>query len=324
MRRTAGYAIWSASLRRQGPSSLPRPAPAPKPGPSNSNSGNRKNPQSYDPADPTSTGRPADRASSSKWPRREAASDFRRTNSRRPPSSGSSRRSPSTSRDRPSAAWPSWARRNTPSRSTPSPPKPKAKDEKPEKKAKAGTKKEAEKPKKDSAAAKPEEKTRQDGRSAQDESDCLQPALLRLQSQRRSHGRQGRRSGTPSSRLFAIAATQSYAQIQFPRVDVTIDAGGTPMKYAFFLSGYVISSADFSYASISLNTAVLREGDITLEGKKHHVVLIDFNSNGRFDDEIKIRRERLRPQRATLSRAGRHAVDRPRSPAAWVTIRLTT
>ena len=34
-------------------------------------------------------------------------------------------------------------------------------------------------------------------------------------------------------------------------------------------------------------------------GKKQHVVLIDFNSNGRFDDEIKINDER--PARPTAS-----------------------
>jgi hypothetical protein len=35
-----------------------------------------------------------------------------------------------------------------------------------------------------------------------------------------------------------------------------------------------------------LNSAVYREGHITLDGKKHHVVLVDYNSNGRFDDEF--------------------------------------
>jgi hypothetical protein len=37
-----------------------------------------------------------------------------------------------------------------------------------------------------------------------------------------------------------------------------------------------------------MSSAICREGDITLEGKKHHVVLLDYNSNGRFDDEMKI------------------------------------
>ena len=103
----------------------------------------------------------------------------------------------------------------------------------------------------------------------------------------------------------------SYAQFQFPRVDVTIDADGTPMKYAFFLSGYVMSTADFGYASVSINAAVLREGDITLEGKKHHVVLIDFNSNGRFDDETTVNNDASGPNGQLYCRARRHAVDRP-------------
>jgi hypothetical protein len=80
----------------------------------------------------------------------------------------------------------------------------------------------------------------------------------------------------------------SFAQYQFPRVDVTIDVDGTPVDYAFFLTGYVNASRDFSYAIAQFNSAAYREGDITLDGKKRHVVLIDNNSNGRFDDENKI------------------------------------
>ena len=45
--------------------------------------------------------------------------------------------------------------------------------------------------------------------------------------------------------------------------------------------------AEVQHASIQLNAAAYREGEITLAGKKHHVVLVDFNSNGRFDDQIK-------------------------------------
>ncbi len=80
----------------------------------------------------------------------------------------------------------------------------------------------------------------------------------------------------------------TYRQFEFPRVDVTIDVDGTPVDYAFFLKGYVNSSGDFSYAGVQINSAAYREGDITLDGKTRHVVLIDFNSNGRFDDEYKI------------------------------------
>ncbi len=84
---------------------------------------------------------------------------------------------------------------------------------------------------------------------------------------------------------------QSYSQFQFPRIDVTIDAEGTKLDYSFFLTGRGMVSPDYSYASVSLSAAAYRQGDITLEGKKHRVVLIDFNSNGRFDDQIRIRKD---------------------------------
>jgi hypothetical protein len=81
---------------------------------------------------------------------------------------------------------------------------------------------------------------------------------------------------------------QSYSFFQFPRVDLTIDDEGTKLDYSFFVQGQGVSSPDFSYVSMSLNAAAYREGDITVDGKKRHVVLVDFNSNGRFGDEIKI------------------------------------
>ena len=70
-----------------------------------------------------------------------------------------------------------------------------------------------------------------------------------------------------------------------PRIDVEIDVGGTKMDYSFSLLGYSDSSRDSCNAWISLTSAAYRDGEVTLEGKKHHLALIDFNSNGRFDDE---------------------------------------
>jgi hypothetical protein len=81
---------------------------------------------------------------------------------------------------------------------------------------------------------------------------------------------------------------QSYAQLSFPRLDVSIDADGTPMESAIFFSGYMNSSPDWGLVGIQINAGAYREGEITLEGKKRKVVLIDFNSNGRFDDETKV------------------------------------
>jgi hypothetical protein len=117
---------------------------------------------------------------------------------------------------------------------------------------------------------------------------------------------------------FAFGAGQSYVQLQFPRIDVTLDVEGTPVQYAFFLQGMVQTSSSFSYASISLNAAAYREGDITLEGKKRHVVLLDFNSNGRFDDEIKINKNIVTPNRQLYPEQGDRLLIDPNASSAML------
>lgn len=74
----------------------------------------------------------------------------------------------------------------------------------------------------------------------------------------------------------------------FPRVDVTIEAEGTKIVYAFAFHVRSQTTSEFSYASASLSAAAYREGEITLEGKKRQITLVDFNSNGRFDDVLTI------------------------------------
>ena len=80
----------------------------------------------------------------------------------------------------------------------------------------------------------------------------------------------------------------SYVSFSFPQVDLTVDAGGTPVEYSFTMRGYMNAQKEFSYAGVQLYAAAYREGNITLDGKEHHLVLIDFNSNGRYDDQIAV------------------------------------
>jgi len=75
----------------------------------------------------------------------------------------------------------------------------------------------------------------------------------------------------------------------FPRIDLTLDAGGTRFEYSFSLRAYAYGSEQFRYVSGQINSAAYREGKITLNGKQRRLVLIDFNSNGRFDDAFKVR-----------------------------------
>jgi hypothetical protein len=83
--------------------------------------------------------------------------------------------------------------------------------------------------------------------------------------------------------------TSSYASREFPRVDLTIDVEGTKAPYAFRLSVYSRASTSYSYAYVSLYSAAYREGTITVNGKPRNIVLLDYNSNGRFDDEFGVR-----------------------------------
>jgi hypothetical protein len=96
----------------------------------------------------------------------------------------------------------------------------------------------------------------------------------------------------------------SYAQFAFPQVELTIDVEGVKLDYAFSLQGQATVTPKFNSANIQLNAAAYREGDITLAGKKHHVVLVDFNSNGRFDDQIQVRKDVNMPGGGIYAREG--------------------
>ncbi|MGA2797911.1 MAG: hypothetical protein ABSE63_10050 [Thermoguttaceae bacterium] len=119
--------------------------------------------------------------------------------------------------------------------------------------------------------------------------------------------------------MSILGLPANYSRFQFPRVDVTIDVDGTPVDYAFFLTGYVNVSPDFSYASVHINSAAYREGDITLDGKTRHVVLIDNNSNGRFDDENKISKNIIRSGGALYPEEGDMLLVDPNQSSAGYT-----
>jgi hypothetical protein len=79
-------------------------------------------------------------------------------------------------------------------------------------------------------------------------------------------------------------SSSAYARYAFPAVDVTVEADGSKMDYAFRISLYSRAYSSYSYTYASLYAAAYRTGEITVDGKKARVYLVDFNSNGRFDD----------------------------------------
>lgn len=90
---------------------------------------------------------------------------------------------------------------------------------------------------------------------------------------------------------------EGSAQNEFPLQELTLDIDGAKIAYAFLISAYsnLQSQTDPpNFARAGVFPAVFREGDIELNGKKHHLVLIDFNSNGRFDDVYGVNDQNIR------------------------------
>ncbi len=89
----------------------------------------------------------------------------------------------------------------------------------------------------------------------------------------------------PTSSERSAGPRRKYSE--FPRVDLAVNADGKKMDYAFFFTSYVYfereNASAFSVRA-SLNAAAYRDGEVVLNGRSRRVVLIDYNSNGRFDD----------------------------------------
>jgi len=80
----------------------------------------------------------------------------------------------------------------------------------------------------------------------------------------------------------------------FPRIDLKIDTEGVKTDYAFFLR--VINTQPRTgdgRVDAWFRAAVYRQGAVELNGKLTKIVVLDFNSNGRFDD-LFVSAERLR------------------------------
>ncbi len=83
---------------------------------------------------------------------------------------------------------------------------------------------------------------------------------------------------------MARGTAQSQARSVFPTAIVSLDIGGRKVEFPFTMS---TSSQNFRHVvvrRVQLSAAAYREGEIVLEGEKRRVVLVDYNSNGRFDD----------------------------------------
>jgi len=82
---------------------------------------------------------------------------------------------------------------------------------------------------------------------------------------------------------------QDYTWCSFPRLEQEVEAGGETMELAFGFSVHTFEIEEgVTHVSVSLAAASYREGEIELNGKRRRIVLVDFDSNGRYDDRIRI------------------------------------
>jgi hypothetical protein len=91
---------------------------------------------------------------------------------------------------------------------------------------------------------------------------------------------------------------------RFPCVDLTLDLDGKQLDYSFFLNASLRPMGSFQYATASFTPAVYRRGEITLDGKTVPVAVLDYNSNGRFDDVMSIREDLHGPEGQLYTQSG--------------------
>lgn len=77
----------------------------------------------------------------------------------------------------------------------------------------------------------------------------------------------------------------SYRHRDFPRQTLEVEADGTTFEMPVSLSVFSnMHEGDLHYAGARLQSAAYRHGKITVDGKSHEIVLLDYNSNGTFND----------------------------------------
>ncbi len=75
-----------------------------------------------------------------------------------------------------------------------------------------------------------------------------------------------------------------YSRAEFPRIDLKIKVDEAEFEYAVALSVDTHKSEDTTQSWASLQGRTYRAGEIEIEGKRRKILLLDYNSNGRFDD----------------------------------------
>jgi hypothetical protein len=74
----------------------------------------------------------------------------------------------------------------------------------------------------------------------------------------------------------------------FPPIVVSSSVDGTKLDYPLNLRRYCVHKPDYEYVVLYLAVDAYRRGEVTLDGKKHTIAVLDWNCNGRFDDVVSV------------------------------------
>ena len=99
-------------------------------------------------------------------------------------------------------------------------------------------------------------------------------------------------------------------------MDLAIDVDGKKVDYSFFFQTVEYGDEKHPYVLASLSSAMYRRGEITLDGKKRKIVLLDQNSNGRFDDLTSLQKDVRGDEGQFVVRHGDVLLIEPERPAS--------
>ncbi len=75
-----------------------------------------------------------------------------------------------------------------------------------------------------------------------------------------------------------------FANRWFPRIDITPRIDGQETEYSFFLCASRQIRGGAFHTNLYIYSGAVRQADVTLNGTPHRILLIDYDSSGRFND----------------------------------------
>ncbi|MGA2258624.1 MAG: hypothetical protein ABSG53_28495 [Thermoguttaceae bacterium] len=84
------------------------------------------------------------------------------------------------------------------------------------------------------------------------------------------------------------ASSEMFEKSAFPRMVLPVDVEGRKVDYPLSLVRDYLHRPNYESVSMYLTVDAYRRGEINIDGEKHTIAVLDWNSNGRFDDVLSL------------------------------------